>query len=245
MTYPEKLSQLEGFGVNFCVEEPFQAEFASTSAQDFFFEILLRRLRAKALVVGPDFAFGRKREGNIELLKRWCQEQNIHLEIVQPLILRGEVISSSRIRQLLQAGELAQAEACLGKPFFYRGEIVHGDKRGRTIGFPTANMECEEKFPLPPGVYATSVFWRAKEYASVTNIGRRPTFHAASPNQKIPLKIETHILDQTFDLYGEQLEVRFFERIRDEQRFDGVESLKSQIAADVILARKLLSSRNF
>jgi riboflavin kinase/FMN adenylyltransferase len=135
---------------------------------------------------------------------------------------------------------LDEAKKYLGHPFFYRGEIVHGDKRGRTIGFPTANMRCEEKFPLIPGVYATSVSWRNKVYQSVTNIGKRPTFQGSNELSSIPLKIETHILDQNFELYGEILEVRFHHRIRDEKKFSSIDELKAQIQSDVILAKKLL-----
>lgn len=245
MTYAEKRHQLEKLGVEFCVEEPFDADFAATSAHDFFFEILIQRLNAKALVVGADFAFGRKREGNTDLLKKWCADSGLELELVEPLKIDGQPVSSSKIRELLQELKLGQAERLLGHPFFYRGEIVHGDKRGRTIGFPTANMVCEEKFPLPIGVYATSVVWRGREYPSVTNIGRRPTFQTETNVNRIPLRIETHVLDQTFDLYGETLEVRFYQQLRDERKFDGIEALKRQIESDVILARQVLSSRNF
>ena len=162
------------------------------------------------------------------------------MELASPVLLDGKVISSSLVREALSSGNLEDAEKYLGHHFFYRGEIVHGDKRGRTIGFPTANMKCEEKFPLLPGVYATSVFWRGKSYQSVTNIGKRPTFQGTDELSMIPLKIETHILDQNFDLYGEVLEVRFHHRIRDEKKFSSIEDLKAQIQSDVILAKKLL-----
>ena len=164
------------------------------------------------------------------------------MELAKPVLLDGKVISSSLVRDALSEGKLEDAQKFLGHPFFYRGEIVHGDKRGRTIGFPTANMKCAEKFPLLPGVYATSVFWRDQVYQSVTNIGKRPTFQGSEPLNLIPLKIETHILDQNFDLYGEILEVRFHHRIRDEIKFASIEELKQQIQSDVNLARKLFSS---
>lgn len=248
MTYPEKRHQLDLQGVDFCVEEPFDHAFAATTAHEFFHEILLNRLHAKALIVGNDFAFGRKREGTLAMLGEWCQKDQILLEKVPPLMIDGVAVSSSRIRDLLQGCDLVSAEKLLGRPFFYRGEVVHGDKRGRTIGFPTANMECEEKFPLPIGVYATSVIWRNQHYPSVTNIGRRPTFQSTQPPSSggvIPIRIETHILDQSFELYGEYLEVRFYQKLRDEKKFSGIDELKQQIQSDVILARRVLSSRNF
>ena len=240
MTYEEKRHQLENLGIDFCVEEPFNADFAATSAHDFIHEILLKRLHARVLIVGSDFAFGRMREGNTEILEESCREEGIILELATPVLLDEKVISSSLVREALSEGRLEDAQKFLGKPFFYRGEIVHGDKRGRTIGFPTANMKCEEKFPLLPGVYSTSVFWQGKNYQSVTNIGKRPTFQGSTELSLIPLKIETHILDQNFDLYGEILEVRFHHRIRDEKKFASIDELKLQIQSDVNLAKKLL-----
>jgi riboflavin kinase/FMN adenylyltransferase len=241
MTYEEKRHQLEKFGIDFVVEEPFDQVFATTTAHEFFFEILKNRLHAKVVIVGEDFAFGHKREGTIDLLRKYAAETHTVVELMKPVLVDGAPVSSSRIRDELGKGSLDQVERLLGKPFFYRGEIIHGDKRGRTIGFPTANMRCEEKFPLLPGVYATSVFWRNQVFASVTNIGNRPTFHQDELNMHtIPLRIETHLLDQNFDLYGEILEVRFHRRLRDEKKFSSIDELKAQIQADVILAKSIL-----
>jgi riboflavin kinase/FMN adenylyltransferase len=239
MTYDEKRRILEQEGVDFCVEERFTPEFAKTSARDFFFGVLRDRVHARAIVVGTNFSFGRNREGSIGRLRELCNESGIELHAIDPVPFDGSPVSSSRIRKELSEGCVAGAARMLGRPFFYRSEVVHGDKRGRTIGFPTANMRCEEKFPLKTGVYATSVLWRGVEYPAVTNIGTRPTFDSAG------IRVESHILDQSFDLYGEVLEVRFHERIRDEQRFTSIDALKTQIGADVKLARGLLSSRNF
>jgi riboflavin kinase/FMN adenylyltransferase len=239
MTYDEKRRNLQNYHVAFCVEERFDANFAKNSAQDFFQKILKDRLHAVGVVVGQDFAFGKKREGKIETLREFCKNSNTALEVVAPVLIAGEIVSSSRIRNALAEGKVELANQLLGRPFSYSGEVIHGDKRGRTIGFPTANMKCEEKFPVKPGVYATSVFWRGQEFASVTNIGTRPTFNVAG------LKMETHILDRTFELYGEILEIRFHAAIRDEKKFASIDELKAQIQADTILAKKLLSTRNF
>ena len=239
MTYQEKREALAKFEVGYCVEEKFDPDFAKTTAHDFFFEIMKNRLHAAAIVVGGNFAFGKAREGTIDVLAKFCADTGTELDIVPSFLVKEAPVSSSRIRQALGAGELPLAEMLLGRPFSYRGEVIHGDKRGRTIGFPTANMKCEEKFPLKPGVYATSVAWRDREFASVTNIGTRPTFESTE------LKMETHILDQTFDLYGEMLEIRFHAPIRMEKKFSSIDELKTQIQADTVLARQLLSSRNF
>jgi riboflavin kinase/FMN adenylyltransferase len=234
MTYDEKRRTLQKYQVAFCVEERFDTAFAELSARDFFQEILINRLHAVGVIVGEDFAFGCKREGNLKTLQDYCDQSQVKLEVVVPVLIAGEAVSSSRIRNALFQGKVELAAGLLGRPFAYRGEVVHGDKRGRTIGFPTANMKCEEKFPLKPGVYATSVIWREVEYPSVTNIGTRPTFDATE------LKIETHILDQSIELYGEVLEVRFHFSIRTEKKFSSIEELKSQIHADTILAKSLL-----
>ena len=248
MTYEEKRLQLSKYGVDFCIEEPFNHDFAKTSAHDFFFEILKNRLHAKAIVVGEDFAFGNMREGKIEILQRYCDETGTVLDQAKPVFLATSEkdyapVSSSRIRDLLAKGEVSPAEKLLGHPFFYRGEVIHGDHRGRTIGFPTANMKCEEKFPLLPGVYATSVFWQDRRYPSVTNIGKRPTFQGDLNLNLIPLRIETHLLHQNLDLYGEILEVRFHEYLRAEQKFNSIDELKNQIQADANLAESILLKR--
>jgi riboflavin kinase/FMN adenylyltransferase len=239
MTYDEKRKALQRYDVDFCVEEHFDTNFARISAQEFFTEVLKNRLHAAAIVVGENFSFGRKREGTLEVLKSFCEQTQTELRVVAPIHVDDETVSSSRIRKALADGKVELATKLLGRPFSYSGEVIHGDKRGRTIGFPTANMKCEEKFPLKPGVYATSVFWRGKHFPSVTNIGTRPTFDSTE------LKIETHILEQNFELYGEILEVQFHFAIRDEKKFSSIDELKAQIQADTILAKQQLSTRNF
>ncbi|MBU6153509.1 MAG: bifunctional riboflavin kinase/FAD synthetase [Bdellovibrionales bacterium] len=239
MTYEEKKEFLARYGADFCVEERFDLSFAALSAGDFFEKILCQALHARVIVVGDNFTFGRKREGSISVLREFCHDASIKLCALPPVEWENGVISSSRIREALGLGQVSDAALMLGRPFFYRSEVIHGDKRGRTIGFPTANMKCKEKFPLKTGVYATSVLWRGAVYPSVTNVGVRPTFGA------LDLRVETHILDQTLELYGELLEVRFHEHIREERKFSSIEELKGQISSDTILARKLLRSWNF
>jgi riboflavin kinase/FMN adenylyltransferase len=235
MTYDEKRELIATLGVDRCVEERFTLEFSQTTAADFFHHILLERLHARVIVVGTNFNFGRNREGSTRSLEEGCRAAGVSLEAVPPLEWEGRAVSSSRIRESLSKGDVRGAAQMLGRSFFYRSEVVHGDKRGRTIGFPTANMRCADKFPLRPGVYASSILWQGVEHPSVTNIGTRPTFDASE------LRIETHILDRDFDLYGEKLEVRFHERIRDERKFSSIDELKQQIASDVILAKDIVS----
>jgi riboflavin kinase/FMN adenylyltransferase len=238
MTYDEKRIRLQGLGIDYCVEEPFNSTFASLSAREFFDRILIARAHARVIVVGENFTFGRNREGTIPVLKGFCDAAGVVLRALPPVEVEGLPVSSSRIRVALSEGRVHQAGLLLGRPFFYKAEVVHGDKRGRTIGFPTANMKCDTKFALRSGVYATSVFWQGKTYPSVTNLGTRPTFDSSE------LRMETHLLHEDLELYGEILEVSFHERIRDEKKFSSLDELKQQIRADTELAEQLLSSRN-
>ena len=234
----ERVELIARQGVELLVEQPFDAEFASLKAERFFGELLVRGLGAVAVVVGYDFAFGRGRAGNLELLRRLCDGAGVELNVVEALQADGAPVSSSRIRKLLAAGEVAEAARLLGAPFFYRGTVVHGDGRGNKIGIPTANIPMPPKLRLPHGVYATlaSVQGLREGIPAVTNVGVRPTFHAggAAPG------IETHFLDASVDVYGRVLTVEFVARIRDERRFSGVDELKARIAEDIAQARKIL-----
>ena len=237
-TYDEKAALLAELGFDAVIEEPFTREFAAQSAAEFFNRVVLGALRARAVVVGYDFGFGRSREGHLEELKQLCEKTGVELSIVPALRDReGGVISSSRIRAQLRAGEVDSAASLLGHPFAYRGEVLHGDARGRTIGFPTANILVGEgKLQLPFGVYATRTRIGDVTHESVTNLGVRPTFRTSAPGPVV----ETHVLDFSGDLYGKIIDVLFVRRLREERRFAGIDELKRQIAMDVAAAREAL-----
>ena len=238
-TYDEKLQLLEELGVDIVIEEPFSREFSTVAPEQFFSDVLLRRLSAQAIVVGYDFAFGKERQGHLEVLKKMCENAGVELQIVPPQRVASEVASSSRIRQHLLSGEIGEANALLGRPFSYHGIVIKGEGRGRKIGFPTANLKLENKLALPYGVYATwAIVGGTSRYKSVTNVGVRPTFFEADP--ELPALVETHLLDTSQDLYGMTLEVQFVEKLREERKFDGVKSLIQQIQLDVISARDRL-----
>jgi riboflavin kinase/FMN adenylyltransferase len=245
-TYDEKLELLSQMGVDVVIEEPFNREFSSTSPQEFFNQVVLRRLSAEGIVVGYDFAFGKERQGQLGALEDFCRETGVELTVVPPQRIGNEVVSSSRIRQHLLAGEIPQANALLGREFAYRGVVVRGDGRGRKLGFPTANLRLENKLALPYGVYAAhavaQVGGQTQYYQCVTNVGVRPTFYDAEGGRQIPVLVETHLLDASPDLYGNTLEVRFVQRLRSEKRFSGVDELKKQIEQDIGLARRILGS---
>ena len=240
-TYDEKLELIASLGVDFIVEEPFSREFSETEPSEFFSDILLHRLSTEVIVVGYDFAFGRERHGHLDNLRKFCQNSGVQLIVVQPHREHSEVVSSSRIREYLLSGEIAEANRLLGRPFSYRGVVVKGEGRGRKLGFPTANLKLENKLTLPYGVYATRAILNGEYYSSVTNVGIRPTFqHEGDP--ELPALVETHLLDTTLDLYGSTLEVQFFTRLREERRFSDIEELKRQISIDADQSRSYLNS---
>ncbi len=233
----EKRLLLDQLGVDVCVQEAFTPEFAEHSAEYFVSEYLIGALHAKAVFVGQDFRFGREREGDLSFLKKLAEQKGTEVFGIVPQAEHGEVISSSRIRRELANKNIRTANQMLSRPFFVRGEVVHGDKRGRTIGFPTANLDCSAMFPVGPGVYRTETVYRDRSYPSVTNIGRRPTF--VHPDSTA-LRIETHLIGiRDIQLYGEWIEVRFLDHIRDERKFSGIDELKAQIEADCRFARNM------
>ncbi len=244
LTYDEKLEFLSALGVDVTIEEPFNREFSTLEPERFFYEVILRRLKAEVIVVGYDFAFGRERHGHLEALETFCRDTQVKLHVVPPQTLNGEVVSSSCIRKQLLSGNVDWSRRLLGKPFFYRGIVVKGQGRGRQLGFPTANLKLENKLALPFGVYATWAIYEGTRYLSVTNVGVRPTFFETSgldPQEGLPVWVETHFLDFHRDLYGSQVEVQFLSRLRDERKFSNIEALKGQIAIDIQMAKKILS----
>jgi len=244
--YDEKIQILESLGIDVVVEEPFSQEFFTLSAEDFFAKVIVRGFKAVSVFVGHDFAFGKNREGNLDLLRSLCADRRIKLTVVAPEEAEGEIVSSTRIRNALVEGRVAEAGRLMGRPFFYRGVVVKGDQRGRLLGFPTANLKLENKLALPHGVYATWAIIdrgsRRDKIPSVTNLGVRPTFIEKVTTEGIlPVVVESHLIlgdGETIDLYGETLEVQFVERFRDERKFTSFEELKNQIAFDREHARE-------
>lgn len=237
-TYDEKVEMLGRLGLDLVVEEPFSREFSTVAPQEFFTDVILRRLSAEAIVVGYDFGFGKERAGTLEALEAFCQTAGVELTVVPPQRQGNEVVSSSRIRQHLKTGQVELATALLGREFFYRGVVIKGEGRGRTIGFPTANLKLANKLALPYGVYATWATLDGRRMPSVTNIGVRPTFQGDGP--ELPALVETHLLGETIDLYGKELEVGFVRKLRDERRFSGIDELKAQISRDAAEAKLAL-----
>jgi riboflavin kinase/FMN adenylyltransferase len=240
LTSPEERSRLLGeLGVDVVITFPFDKDIANFTADEFLREVK-QQIDFRHLVVGYDFALGRDRSGNVNQLQELGRKLNYSVEIL-PAILENEiVVSSSQIRQDLNSGEIEKVNLSLGRYYTIDGTVVHGDGRGKTIGVPTANLMFWSELALPsPGVYACLAEINAKTWKAVTNVGYRPTFNDKTPT----LQVETHLLDFHGDLYAQEIRLSFLSRIRDEQRFNKIEDLVSQIQADITHARKILKNK--
>jgi riboflavin kinase/FMN adenylyltransferase len=226
-TLDQRLANFEFLGIKQSIVIRFDQQFASINAESFLRDIVFERFQAKEVYLGKGFAFGKDRAGNIELLRKISQELGFVADEVPEIQLRGIRISSSKIRKLLQEGKVNLVRRMLGRPYGIEGQIVHGLQRGRTIGFPTANLKPVNRVLPKFGVYATATLIDGIWRRGITNVGVRPTFE----NEAEP-SIETYIFDFDGDLYGDVLRVRFLHRIRDERKFNGIEELKAQIKKD-------------
>src|SRR5215213_480872 len=232
-TFDQKIEAFGALGVEQAIVIRFTSDFAQINAEDFLRDVVRDRLQAVEVYLGRGFAFGRNREGNIELLRGVSGALGFGADEVPEVRLRGQRISSSRIRELLAAGRVNLARRMLGRPYGVEGRVVRGYERGRTIGFPTANLRPANRVIPRGGVYVTATLIDGAWRRSVTNVGVRPTFEdTAEPS------VETFVMDWDGDLYGDVVRVRFLHRLRDERRFAGVEELKRQIHADAARARK-------
>ena len=240
---PEKVQQLSSMGVEQLVLLPFDGELASLSPQEFVEKILVQQLGATQVSVGQDFHFGHRRTGTSADLQAIASSYGIDVTIVSLQTCQGERISSSLIRQSLQQGDIIQANRLLGRPYTLTGVVVEGQQLGRTIGFPTANLQLPpEKFLPRQGVYCVRVFSPSltsptSSQAGVMNIGQRPTVDGTT------LTVEVHLLDWSGDLYGQTLTVSLEQFLRPEQKFASLDDLKTQIQADCAAARAFLEGR--
>lgn len=226
-TLDQRLANFEFLGIRQAIVIRFDQRFASTDAGQFLADVVHERLQAREVYLGAGFAFGKARRGNIELLREMSRRLGFFADEVAEVTLRGTRVSSSQIRQFLAAGKVNLARRMLGRPYGVEGQVVHGLKRGRTIGFPTANLKPVNRVIPKFGVYATASLIDGVWRRSITNVGVRPTFDG----DQLP-SIETFVFDFDGDLYGEVLRVRFLHRIRDERKFGGIDELKSQIQKD-------------
>jgi riboflavin kinase/FMN adenylyltransferase len=243
MTWDQLAAGLEREGVEYLVRERFTAAFAALSPDEFLRDVIAERLAPREVFVGRDFHFGKGRSGSGEMLAARGPDLGIRVELLPQVRAGGADVSSTRVREALARGDVADARLCLGRPYTVWGRVVEGDRRGRTLGFPTANLAPENEIVPQNGVYATrmrlfdtsdSKRLGGESLDCVTNVGTRPTFAAGR------VLVETHVLGFSGDLYGRRIELAFHSRIREERRFSGPDELARQIAQDAERARESL-----
>lgn len=234
-TLDEKYAILSDLGVDHVLSLRFTRDLAATSPANFL-EYLRRATGFTRLLTGYDFALGKNRVGDNASLSAIGEQMGFGHEVFQAVELEHGIVSSTRIRASLAEGDVAFAARAMGRPYQVKGEVYHGDGRGRSINIPTANVRVPEGKALPhTGVYATKVIVRGALYAAVTNFGMRPTFVESAPSPRL----EPHILDFDQDLYGEEITVEFVEFLRPEIKFNGVEALIAQIQSDITATRAM------
>jgi|GEM_PF-14908 len=234
-TYDEKVAMFQELGIDILLMIPFTPEIAAMSARDFAKTILKDTLNASEVYVGFNYRFGRGREGTVDTLRELGAELGFGVNEVREVAVDGEVISSTKIRDLLRAGDVEHAARLLGRPYAITGRVVSGDRRGRLLGFPTANLEPVHEIMPYPGVYAVHAFVEGSQFDGVVNAGFRPTFN------KRELCVEAHLFDFSRDIYGKEITIFFVRKIRDEKRFESLEALTAQIKRDVIVAKEILA----
>lgn len=239
LTHKDKMQLLQSLGVDCVVIQQFDRSFAAIGAEQFVGKFLVERLRAKKVWVGKDLRFGKGRAGDIEKLRLWGNQLGFDVGVVEPVMVCGERVSSSRIRELIRAGEVAAVQPMLGRYYFVSGKVVSGHRRGRDLGFPTANIASRAEIVPRDGIYATLLQLGENILPSVTSIGFNPTFGAG------PRTIESYILNFDREIYGESVKLAFVARLRDEKSFASVDSLIEQIRLDVADAESALARLGF
>ena len=237
--YEQKAELIEKAGIDVLICIPFTLEFAALSARQFVEEILVKRIGMKAIIVGQDYTFGHKREGNIDLLKLYAEEMGFEVVVadwIQSSKTHNVRISSTAIRELVREGHMKKAGKMLGRNYQIRGTVSHGrDRGGKLLGIPTANINLHDELCPKVGVYAVIVHHQGRRYPGVANIGYSPTF------DDHVFTVEAHILDFDKEIYGEKIMVNFVQRLRDEIKFSGISELVDQIQRDIAMAREILA----
>ncbi len=236
-TLTERTRLLRHENIDEVIVVSFTPELAELSAREFV-SLLQKYLKMRGLVIGPDFALGKRREGSVSALRALAQYMNFTVTVIPPVRINGEVVSSTAIRNALANGDMRKVNNLAGRYFCVSGRVISGTGRGVGLGFPTANLEIASVKALPPdGVYATRAHIDSQSYKSVTNIGTNPTF---GDNQR---SVEVHVLDYHGNLYEQEIKVDFIERLRGEQQFSTAEELARQIAEDIKQGRTVLASQ--
>jgi riboflavin kinase/FMN adenylyltransferase len=239
LLHKDKMRLFQSFGVDIVVIQNFDESFAALEAPDFVRSFLVERLRSKKLWVGRDLRFGKGRKGTVENLVQWGTHYDFEVGTVEPIVVDQERVSSSRIRQLVEEGRVEEATPLMGRYHFVSGKVVSGHRRGRELGFPTANIASRNEVLPQDGIYATLLQIGAESLSSVSSVGVNPTFGPAART------IESFILNFDRSIYGESVRLSFVKRIREEKKFDSVEQLISQMRGDVTAAQSIFNQLSF
>jgi len=238
MNNTEKLDFIEDYGIEEIILIPFNEKFSKMDKNRFIDEVLIKKLNAKHIIVGNDFRFGHKRIGDVKLLKSYGHDKGIEVTIVSLIEISGKKISSTSIRKLLISGKISEANNILGKPFSIQGKIIHGEKVGRELGYPTANIEIYKSYPIN-GIFLVEVLYEnSDKLYGLASIGNKPTFSGTND------VLEVFIFNFKLDIYGETIKVIFLEKIRDQIKFNTKEELIGQMKNDHHIALNILREQN-
>jgi len=236
--FKKKLMLMEMVGIDVIIVATFDFDLANITPETFVEQILVDKIGAKKILVGYNYYFGKDRKGNVEMLIRLGRQFGFEVKVIEAVKVNDTPVSSSKIRELIQCGEMRQAAQLLGRNYRLIGKVIWGTGRGKELGCPTANLEIPNGLYPKTGVYAVEAILGNKTYPGVANVGYNPTFG------ENPLSVEVHILDFTRDIYGEEIQLIFLERIRDEEAFEDPDSLVGQMRKDIDVARKILLCRS-
>jgi riboflavin kinase/FMN adenylyltransferase len=236
--YRKKMMLIEKSGMDtvLCIE--FSLVFSEMTPLEFIKNILVEKIKVKKVIIGYNYHFGKGQKGDAHTLWEAGKGFNFEVEVVEPLKIGPTIVSSSKIRNLIQKGEIEEASALLGRDYPIIGKVIEGAKRGQTLGFPTANLEISDELYPKAGVYAVEVEWHQQRFNGLANVGWNPTFHFEKMGEGKPISFEVYMLDFNQDVYGEEIQVGFRRRIRDEIRFDSPAQLIQQIQKDIQWAQE-------
>lgn len=235
--FKKKLMLVERLGVDVVIVATFDLDLANLTPEAFVRQVLVDKIGVKKILVGYNYFFGKDRKGNVEMLKRLGEKCGFEVKVIDAMTVNDIPVSSSKIREFIQSGKMAEAAQLLGRNYLLIGKVIWGADRGKKLGFPTANLEVLNGLYPKTGVYAVEVIMGDKTYPGVADVGYNPTFG------ENPLSVEVHILDFSRDIYGEEIQLIFHQRIRDEKAFENPESLAQQIREDIDAAKKILPKR--
>jgi riboflavin kinase/FMN adenylyltransferase len=242
--FRKKMMLIEKSGIETLLCIDFSLAFSEIPPLEFIKNILVNKVKVKKVIIGYNYHFGKGQKGDAQTLKDTGKLFDFEVEVVEPLKVAQTIVSSSKIRDLIQSGEVEEASKLLGRDYPVIGKVVEGAKRGQTLGFPTANLEISDELYPKAGVYAVQVVWHQERFHGLANVGLNPTFPPEQAGKGKPISLEVYILNFNRDIYGEEIQVDFIRRIRDEVRFDSPSRLIHQIQKDIQWAQENVFSRH-